>query len=109
MSACPEKKSVSFAVLMSLVCSASPVPANADATPISAEKPEFDAAGFAIPYFSLPAFAAVAMSAQVTGFEPVQPSRVATDCFTPSTTGDSMIRSEASGRPVPPFRVSRLR
>jgi hypothetical protein len=49
------------------------------------------------------------MSFQVTSGLPAQPKRVATERFTPSTTGDSMIRSDATGRPRPTPADSRAR
>ena len=66
------------------------LPAKASATPTSAEKPEFDAVGLVIAYRNCPLAAALAMSFQlVVPF--FQPSRSATLCFTPTTTGLSMV------------------
>jgi hypothetical protein len=80
---------------MSSTASAFPVPAKAEATPTSAEKPLFEAAGFVMAYFSSPLEARSAMSFHVTFGLPTHPNRRARLVFTPSTTGDSAIDSFA--------------
>src|ERR1700694_1330157 len=89
---CPEKRAFSESVLMSFAVSALPVPAKADATPTRAENPLLDADGSVIAKLNWPALALFATSFQVTLRLPSQPKLRAVLAFTPSTTGESMIR-----------------
>src|SRR4029077_7550675 len=79
-------------LVMSALVSRLPVPANADATPTSAEKPLFDADGSVMAKVNWPALALLAMSFHVMAGLFSQPRRWAVLFFTPSTTGESMIR-----------------
>src|SRR5260370_39590708 len=63
--------------------------------------------GFFIAYSNAPDFDWAAMSAHVTLVLPLQPSRWAELCFTPSTIGDSMIFVCVTIRPDVPCRSVR--
>src|SRR6202521_5090308 len=72
---CPAKRAFIAVVLMSWAVGALPVPAKADATPTSAEKPLFEAEGSVIAKLNCPALASLATSFQVTLGLFVQPKR----------------------------------
>src|ERR1700694_5251009 len=86
---CPEKSAFNESVLMSLAVSAFPVPAKADATPTSAEKPLLEADGSVIAKLNCPALALLVTSFHVTLGLPSQPKRWAVLRLTPRTTGES--------------------
>ena len=78
---------------------ASPLPLRAATTPMRALRPLLLAAGLVMPYLSSPLAARAAMSFQLT-LLPLQPHFLASEILTPSTTGESMIFSDASSRPL---------
>src|ERR1035437_8207909 len=87
----PLKNEVSAALSIVPASMAAELPESADATPISAQSPLLEAAGFVIAKWKEPSADLASMSFQVTFGLLSQPNLWATDCFTPMITGLSMI------------------
>ena len=85
----------------------SELPDSADATPMSATRPLFEAAGLVIANRNEPSADFASMSFQVTFGLSVQPNRSATLFFTPRMTGLSMIFCWATTRLPAPGRSDR--